>query len=194
MRRGESHSLTDLLDRMAEGAEGETVTLGDVLGQVGRRAYGPLLFVPAVLAAGPTGVVPGMAVVTATLILLVAGQMLLPLDRPWLPGRLLRLEMQRALFDRAVAKTRKVATWIDRFIKARWVVLAQPPVTYVVAAICLILAGLMFPFALVPFAVTLPGAAISFFALGITFRDGVLIAIGLIFAVGAAWLAVWLIA
>jgi hypothetical protein len=65
------------------------------------------------------------------------------------------------------------------------VVLTQPPVTYVVAAICLALAGLMFPFALVPFAVTLPGTAIAFFALGITFRDGVLIAVGLAFAAGA---------
>jgi hypothetical protein len=192
MRRGESHSLTDLLDRMAEGAEGETVTLGDLLGQVGRRAYGPLLFVPALLAAGPTGVVPGMAIVTGCLIVLVAGQMLLPFDHPWLPRRLLRLEMRRALVDKAITKTRKAATWIDRFIKARWVVLAQPPVTYVVAAVCLVLAGLMFPFALVPFAVTLPGAAIAFFALGITFRDGVLIAVGLIFAAGAGWLAVWL--
>jgi hypothetical protein len=194
LRRGESHSLTDLLDRLAEGAEGETVTLGDLLGQVGRRAYGPLLFVPAVLAAGPTGVVPGMAVVTATLIALVAGQMLLPLDQPWLPRRLLGLKMRRALFDRALAKTRTAAEWTDRFIKARWVVLAQPPVTYAVAAVCLMLAGLMFPFALVPFAVTLPGAAIAFFALGITFRDGVLIAIGLAVAAGAAGLAAWLIA
>jgi hypothetical protein len=194
MGRHESHSLTGLLDRMAEGAEGDTVALGDLLGQVGRRAYGPLLFVPALLAAGPTGVVPGMAIVTGCLIVLVTGQMLLPLDRPWLPRRILRLEMRRALVDKAITRTRKAAVWIDRYIKARWVVLTQPPVTYVVAAICLALAVLMFPFALVPFAVTLPGTAIAFFALGITFRDGVLIAVGLAFAAGAGGLAVWLAA
>jgi hypothetical protein len=189
----ETHSLTDLLDQMADGAEGETITLGDLLDQVGRRAYGPLLFIPALIAVAPTGMVPGMSIVTGSLILLIAGQMLLPLDHPWLPKRLLRIEMRRALFERAIEKTKRVAKRIDRVIKARWVFMAKPPVSYVVAAICVVLAGLMFPFALLPFAVALPGTAIAFFALGITFRDGVLIAVGLAFAAGAAGLAVWLV-
>jgi len=189
----ETHSLTDLLDQMADGAEGETITLGDLLDQVGRRAYGPLLFIPALIAVAPTGMVPGMSIVTGSLIVLIAGQMLLPLDHPWLPQRLLRIEMRRALFDRAIAKTRKIAGRIDRVIKARWVFMAKPPASYAVAAICIVLAGLMFPFALLPFAVALPGTAVAFFALGITFRDGVLIAVGLAFAAAAAGLAVWLI-
>lgn len=193
MRRDEAQSLTELLDQLAEGAEGETITLGDILDQVGRRAYGPLLFVPALIAVAPTGMIPGMSIVTGSIILLIAGQMLLPLKHPWLPGRLLRMEMQRSLFERTIAKSRRAAAWIDRYVKARWTVMAQPPASYAVAAVCMLLAALMFPFALLPFAVALPGTAIAFFALGITFRDGVLIAIGLAFAAGAAGLATWLV-
>lgn len=193
MSRNDAHSLTELLDRLADGARGETITLGDILDQVGRRAYGPLLFVPALIAVAPTGMIPGMSIVTGSIILLIAIQMLLPLDHPWLPGRLLRIEVRRSLFDRTIARVRKAAAWIDRYVMARWVFMARPPVSYVVAAICALLAALMFPFALLPFAVAAPGTAIAFFALGITFSDGVLITVGLAFAAAAAGLAVWLV-
>ena len=78
-------SLTGLLDQLIGQTDGDQVTLGDLLDAFDSRSYGPLLLVPAFIAASPIGGIPGMSIVTGTLIILIAGQMLITTRRPWLP-------------------------------------------------------------------------------------------------------------
>ena len=64
--------------------------------------------------------------------------------------------------------------------------MTRPPAIWLIALTCIAMAALMFPLALVPFGVAPPAAAICLLALGLTSRDGLLVALGL----GVAGLAV----
>jgi hypothetical protein len=49
----------------------------------------------------------------------------------------------------------------------------------------------MYPLAFVPFGVLAPGSAVTFFALGLTSRDGLMILIGYFLTILAVGLVVW---
>ncbi len=55
----------------------------------------------------------------------------------------------------------------------------------------IVLSLTMYPLALLPFAVAVPGTATAVMALGITARDGLVVAIGMIIGLGALGLAVF---
>ncbi|MEL6747496.1 MAG: exopolysaccharide biosynthesis protein, partial [Pseudomonadota bacterium] len=81
-------NLHEILDQLKEGTNGDTVSVDDLLHAFSTRSFGPLLLVPSLIALGPTGAIPGMSIVMGSVIILVAGQMLISHDRPWLPERI----------------------------------------------------------------------------------------------------------
>lgn len=179
--------LSEVLERMSRQGGAERVSLGDLLGAFGGRAFGPLLLIPALIAlVPPVGAIPGMSIATGSIIALVAVQMLFNLNHPWLPGRLLRVSFDRDRFETALRWLYPRARRVERFVRPRWMVLLQPPFAQGVAVLCIVLAAAMYPLALVPFGVSLPSLALVFLALGVTARDGLVLAIGLAIAAGAA--------
>ena len=183
-----SLSLTDVLDKLADKAGEDTVTLGDLLGAFGRRAYGPLLLIPAIVAVAPTGAIPGMSIVTGSLVGLVALQLLVGRPSPWLPPRLLRISFSRELLDRSIGKARPVASWTERFIRPRLTFLTSAPFPQIAAIICILMAASMYPLALVPFGVALPGTAVGVIGLGLTSQDGALVLAGVGLSVASGYL------
>lgn len=181
--------LSEIIERMAQQGGEERVTLGDLLGAFGGRAFGPLLLIPALIAlVPPVGAIPGMSIATSSIIALVAAQMLFNLAHPWLPDRLLRVSFDRDTFEAAVRWLYPRARRIEWLVRPRWMALSRPPFAQVVAVLCIVLAASMYPLALVPFGVSLPSLALVFLALGVTAKDGVMLAIGLAIAAGAAGL------
>ena len=185
--------LVDVLDRLADKAEGERVSLGELLDAFGKRAFGPMLLVPAFIALAPTGAIPGMSIVTGSLIIVIAGQMLLPIDHPWFPERLQKIGLDRELFDKSIKKARPWTEKLGKVVGPRLEFMVQPPLSYAVALVCIAMAALMFPLALLPFAVALPAATIVILALGLTAHDGLLIALGLVGAAAGAYFGVGLL-
>jgi hypothetical protein len=179
-------SLDEVLDGMAAAGEGEEVPLGELLDSFGRRGFGPLLLIPGVLALAPTGAIPGMSVATGSLIALFSIQMLLPVEHPWVPRRLERITIGRKTLEKSIEKVRPVTSRLNLLIRPRLAAMTRPPAIWLIALTCIAMAALMFPLALVPFGVTPPAAAICLLALGLTSRDGLLVALGL----GVAGLAV----
>lgn len=86
-------SLAAVIDKIAAGAGDQEVTVRDILTHLDRRAFGPLLLVPALLNVGPTGLIPGVNLTMALLIILISGQMVLGRASPWLPKRLLEVSI-----------------------------------------------------------------------------------------------------
>jgi hypothetical protein len=182
--------LTDLLDTMVEGSSGEKVTLGELLDAVESRSFGPLLLVPALVAASPIGAVPGMAIVTGSIIILLAVQLLAGRNHPWIPNRFRDFEFDR---ERLTSTRKKLGPWLkwaERPIQTRLTVLVEPPFEQAIAVICIGLALLFYPLALVPFGVFLPSTAIAFFALGLSARDGLLTLFALGFTAATVWATV----
>ncbi len=172
-RAGDGSDLEALIQRIRQNLEkAETVSLEEILDAVGTRAYGPLLLVPGLLALAPTGAIPGMSLVTGTLILAVAGQLLLGRPRPWLPRRVLAFTVSRDLLIKAIRRGQPYAKRIDAILRPSLAHFTEFPATRAIALTAIVLALTMYPLALVPFAVAAPSAAVVLFALGLTARDG----------------------
>jgi hypothetical protein len=183
--------LTALLESLDNDAEGDSMSVRDMLHAIGGRSHGPLLLVPALLSVSPLGAIPGASIVTGAWILLVAVQMLISQDRPWLPDRLLRVSFPHEAYRETVKTMKPWTEWIDRMVRPRWTILVQPPAPRLLALVCAALAVTYVPLAIVPMGVAVPGTANIFFAAALTFRDGVLAACGLAATAGTGAFLLW---
>jgi hypothetical protein len=156
----------------------ETVSVGAIVRTIGERAHGPLLLTVGLISISPATLAPGATWALATLTLLIAVQVALRTPRPWMPREALRLEAPRAQLAGFIKAMRPAATAVDKVVRPRWQFLAEPPWTTLVALLCATAALITFPLGLVPFAPLAPGLAIVLFGLGLTARDGVLLALG----------------
>jgi hypothetical protein len=166
--RTRKERLSDVLARLAE-PEAGSVTLGDALDAVGERSFGALLVtlaVPNIVA----GLIPGLSMVLGLPLLLVSLQLLVGAERPWLPRRLARLEIQRADLRRIVDKTRKPLRWLERALKPRLEFLTAPWAERLMGLGCVALSVLVvLP---IPFANLVPATGILLFGFSMLERDG----------------------
>lgn len=188
-------NLSGLLDRIAaettaQSGAGETVRVGDLLGAIGRRAYGPLLLAIGLFSISPATIVPGLTWASAALTFVVAAQLALGLKRPWMPRRVLAIEVPRAPLDGAIRRVRPWAARIDKIVRPRFVALADPPWVNLAGLLAMAAAAITIPLGFIPFAPLAPGLAIVLLGLGVTARDGLLLSYGAAAMVGAGWL-VW---
>ena len=181
--------LSGLLNHFVESTDGkQNVAFADLIDSLDSRATGPMLLLPAVIAISPIGMIPGASAVTGSLIALIAIQMFLFSGRPWIPRRLREFEFSR---ERLKSSVDWMQPWIQRLesvIQKRFEFLATGAGIYPVAGVCLLLALTFLPLALIPFGVLLPGATVALFALGLTARDGLLVAFGYVLTLGTAML------
>ncbi len=173
-------NLEDLLDCMLEETDGDKITLNDLMSTVESRSFGPLLLLPSFVALSPLGAIPGMSVITGTMIILIAAQLLLNRDHPWLPSKLMSISFDREKLDNGTSKVRPWAKWIDKWLAKRWTILTKAPFSQIVAAMAIVLALTFYPLALVPWGVAIPSGAIVLFSLGLTSRDGLFVLTGLL--------------
>lgn len=190
----EPDTLSEVLDDVQQQVGDERsappdMTLGELLGAVGRQSFGPLLLIIGLFAISPVTVVPGMTWFAAALTLLVAGQMAIGLKHVWLPGWALRAKAPRAMVRLGVREARVWSGRIDGLLRPRLTFLAGPPFVNIVALLCIAAALITFPLGMIPLAPLAPGLAVVFFGLGVVARDGLWLALGTGAVGGAFWLA-----
>jgi hypothetical protein len=177
-----NHPVESVVDNLQETAESngdEQISVGEVVDSFGRRSYGPLLAVPALIALIPViGGIPGVSIITATIILFVCVQMLIWNEGVWLPERLRQLHLPANKVSQGAKQSKSWVSWSDGFIAPRLKFLSQPPCSYITPVVCTALAISMYPLALVPMGVAPPAAAILFLAIGIVAGDGALLLVG----------------
>lgn len=187
----ELSNLEQLLDRLKyKTCKGERVSVGAMLDAVGRRSFGPILLFCGLIPASPLSGIPGLPTVTAILVFTVIIQLLTGHHHFWLPEWLLRRKIPTKRFIKALDFLRKPARWIDRFIHPRLEMLTTGMAVYAVAVACAIIALLMPPLELVPFANTTTGIALSIFGLALISHDGFLVLLGYGFFFATLGLAV----
>ncbi|WP_339898020.1 exopolysaccharide biosynthesis protein [uncultured Gilvimarinus sp.] len=184
-------NLTGTIDLIEESGSGETLSVGDILSGVKGRGFGPLLLLPALITLLPTGGIPGVPIVAAILIVLIAGQLLAGASRPWIPQRLARANVSRQRFTKLLDKSRPVTRRIDRAIKPRYGFMTGDTGNRVIAVIAIVLALSLIPLGPIPFAAAIPSGIMVLLALGLVARDGLLIILGLILsAIAGGWLVI----
>jgi hypothetical protein len=182
-------TLSGLLAELKEVGQDDMVSVGDAADRLQNRSIGPLLLIPSLLALIPLiGAIPGMSVLTGTIILLISIQFFFPRRGIYLPGWLRRRRIARQTLADGIDKSLPAIRWLERAFRPRLTVLAKRPFVYAVPAACIVMAILMYPAALLPWAVMAPAGAIFVYAVGITLRDGLMLALGHAISILSAWL------
>lgn len=182
----EVSSVCDILSRVEELAAGRSEVDGNMLVRsFGRRSYGPLLLLPALLEISPLSGVPGFASVMALLIALIAAQAILGRECIWLPNALSKRSLSSSKVRKASATMRPLAERLDRWFHGRLRRLTGGAAVRVAAVACLLLACTVPFLDFVPFASTAPMAAIALFGLALLVHDGVLMVVAFVAAIAA---------
>ncbi|WP_342344682.1 exopolysaccharide biosynthesis protein [Vannielia litorea] len=182
-----------MLDALDELTSAETVSIGDLLEEVGPRAFAPLILIPALILVTPISGIPGLPTVGAVLIGLVIVQKLIGRRHLWLPGWLTRRNVKGQKLGEAVDWMRKPCRWIDAHSRKRLSPLVSRPANlvtaFVITLICLIIPFLE----LLPMVTSLFAVVISLFAIGLLLRDGLYTLFGYLWIGVAAGTIYWLV-
>lgn len=164
------HGLRRLLDGFRPGDPGELLTLERLVGGLGRRAFGMLLFVAVLPAFIP---IPVGGAISGPLVILIGVQLLAGRRRPWLP----RFIAVRGPHRRALVRfDDRISPWLarlERVVRPRMHQVLRHPLATVFTGALLVMLGLLLSLP-IPLTNYLFGALLLLFALAMLERDGAL--------------------
>lgn len=183
--------LESVLETVIEDCGGDKVTIGALLDEFGDRSFGPVIIVLGLLVTiPPIGAIPGLPMIVGLVMLLFSLQIILGADHVWMPDF---MQKQGIACDKLKSAEERVKPWlarIDGMVTERLTWATGEIATYIAALAVSVLALLMVPLELVPFAVGVPGAATVLFGLALVARDGALMLAGFIGTAGALTIAI----
>lgn len=177
----ETGYLEGVLDDLDDAADGQSVSIGDVVSAFENSSAGAIIALFGMVAAMPLiGDIPGMSILIGVLVLLVLAQVLFRSGRGiWLPAIIADREVEEETVEKSVEKARPYVRWLDKWIRPRLKVLTEgtwPRTALVIGAA--IMAVALMPMELIPSGSTLPALAIVAFGLALIARDGALALFG----------------
>lgn len=191
----EPETVSDVLSELDELATAhDEVRIADVLDDFGKRSFGPFIMIPALIELSPVGGIPGLPTVLATIIAMIALQLVLGRDHVWMPGFIQRRAIAGKKLHRAVGKLRGVAGWLDRHSKRRLEFFVGKGWSRIAAMIVIALCCTVPPLEFVPFASSMPMLAIAMLGMALTVRDGALTLAAIAFSALATGIAIYLYA
>jgi hypothetical protein len=165
-------SLLDCLE--AQRPDSAELSVGALFDAVGRRAFGAALILPGLFVLSPLGGIPGATTVAGLTTVLLSLPVVFKRRGLWLPAALRRRQIARHRLLAVTRAMRRPARFIDRLLRPRLEWVMRGVMLQSIAAI-IVAIGLTMPLLeLVPFADTVPGAAIVVFGLALTSHDGLL--------------------
>jgi len=159
----------------------EYITLGNVLDQLGDRAFGFMIFLLAFPNCLP--VPPGFSTVTGLLILPIALQFFWQRERLHLPQAIRNRPISRAVLARAVKVILPGLTAMEKLFRPRWQFLCRGWGERIVGLMILMLTCLLLT-PLPPPMHFLPASGLGLIALGVMERDGLVITGGMLVGLG----------
>ena len=173
-----------LLTRKAELTVGEMVARVEIA-----DGPGPVLFVLTLPVLIPLP--PGVSMLFALPLLIIAPQIMIGRRRLWLPKALSRRTIKRAQLVKVIRRVLPPLKRVEKIVRPRMTFLTGPTGARAVGLACTVIAVvLVLP---LPFANLVPSLALGMFSLGLTRKDGLLVLAGyglLIAAAGVIYLGV----
>ena len=177
-----SHDITRLLRRLSDEGGEAGLTLDEIRDRLDERAYGLLILLLSIPCLVPG--LYGVPQVVGVIVILLAAQMLVGREEPWLPRWFLKLRAKgswlKAMADFADSKL----GWIGRLSRPRLRRFADGPGEKL-AAVFMILATATI---VLPLTNTVPSVALALLSVGLIQRDGLFVIAGA--AVTTAWLTI----
>jgi len=167
-----------LLAQLATGDPNDIVRLRDAFSDLGKRAFGMLLFIATLPAFIP---IPGVGgAISGPLAVLIGLQLLIGLRTPWLPGFLANRGPHRHALARFEHLLSPSLRRLEHLVKPRWPGMLDHRMAGMLTGLLLVLLGLLLALP-IPFTNYVFGALLLMFALALLERDGALM--------GVAWIA-----
>lgn len=182
----DTHSVEDVIGELDElAAHRDEVCIRDVLDDFGGRSFGPFIMLPALLELTPVGAIPGVPTFLATIIALVAAQLLFGKDHIWMPQLIQMRSVGAKKLHKAVGKLRGIAHWLDQHSRDRFDRFTQGIWIKVAALSVILLCLTVPPLEVIPFASSAPMLAIASIGLALIVRDGMIMLAALLLAIAA---------
>lgn len=177
--QNEDPGLTKIIFSLLNDTHSKEMRVGDIFQTIQHRGFGALLVAPALLIILPTGAIPGLPAICAVFIILISLQDLSGQSQPWLPNKLKNVSFSREKFESGFEKIKPYTKKIDKYVHHRLEFLAKSRVSKLLLAVFSILLSIGIIFlGFIPMLSALLALPILFFSLGMSIRDGLLIAVG----------------
>ncbi|PSM50148.1 exopolysaccharide synthesis protein exod [Chroococcidiopsis sp. CCALA 051] len=172
-----SRLLRQFLERHAEQ---EYVSLGELVVELGDRAYGPLLVICALPEALPLPVA-GVSAIIAIPLMLVSAQLSLGFSRPYLPKWLAKRRWKQKNLAKVVEKGLNYLAKAEKIVRPRWGFITSRLAQRLLGLFILLMAIIIaLP---IPLGNMLPAIAIVVISLGMSEGDGLLVVMGVLAAI-----------
>lgn len=186
----EGRTLSGTLEGLQRGDQKDQLQVGDLMEEIeADDGPGPVLFILTLPILLPTP--PGVSMVLALPLLMVAPQIMAGRRKLWMPGALARRTIERDDLGKLLGRIVPRLQWLERLVHPRLQLLTGRVGASLVGLAATALAiVLVLP---VPAANFAPAVALTFFALGLSRRDGLFVLAGygvMALAAVVIWLAV----
>lgn len=170
--------VSDVLDHLL--ATEQQITVGDVFGRVAGRGFGLLMILlglPMLIPVLP----PGASTVVGPIYVLLALQLAIGFDRPWLPRWLRRRRLSPGTVEGLRRKGVPLVRRLERYSRPRFRVLNNPLMVRAAAVVVLLMGLILLSPA--PFLNTLPAIAVMVIGVGLLRDDGLFLLAGTVLGV-----------
>lgn len=157
----------------------ESLTVGGLLASLRSRAFGLSLILFGLPNLLP---IPGLPILTGIVLVMLALQILVGREVPWLPDRIAGTALPRARLTQVVNRTLPLLRRLETMTRPRLALAAGPTARRLVGLAVLVLAVLLV-IVPIPWIGSMPqGLALCVLGLGLTERDGLLVVAGFVLA------------
>lgn len=166
------HALSEVLDRLEATTDGETVTVEDVIEELGHKSFAALMLIFSLISTSPASAIPGITASVGVIVSILAVQMIFGRKCLWLPGFIRHRRMPTDKLRKGIRWLRRPVHFVERYLKARFTFLLHRP--WLLLPLVLVLAlALFMPFMeVIPTSGSIASAVIALFAAALLTRDG----------------------
>jgi hypothetical protein len=175
-----SEALSDVLDRLENSIQGDSVTVEEVVEKLGHKSFAASMLIFSLISTSPASAIPGITTTVALIVFILAAQMIFGRDCVWLPRFINRRRMSKAKLCKGIGWLRGPVRFVERHLKERFTFLLHRP--WLLLPLLLILAlTLLMPFMeVIPASGSIASAVIALFAAGLLTRDGALLLVAFV--------------
>ena len=180
--------ITQLMRHFIQQLHADHCTVAELLNHLGPRAFGVVMFVFGV----PTAIlggIPGLSTILSIPFFLLGFQMLMGLDKPWIPQWAQKMPLKKEMLATLVDKAEPTLRSIEKLLKPRWFWFDRYPQRNILGAAVLLFSTILaLPGVLGNF---LPAMGMALIGLGTTERDGACVAVGVVLGIlGTVWMTI----
>ena len=190
MPKERTHALSDVLDRLEKSTHGDSITVQEVIEELGHKSFASLMLVFALISTSPASAIPGITAVVALITFILVAQMIIGRDSVWLPSFVTSRRMSSEKLRKGIGWLRKPVHFVERFLKARLTFFLHRPWLFLPLLLILGLTLFMPFMEVIPTSGSIASAVIALFAAGLLTRDGALVVVSMIL-LPAVPVAVW---